>query len=125
MRYGVPIAFLVSLLLSFALSFTYYWYLIFVPEVIVGMFLVVRIRHALLAGIGAALGTVLQILSYEGSFRLSESALVAGVAGIPGGSAIFLVFTMIIVFVIASLGTIIGMSLNPMIKKMEKNNNPG
>ena len=125
MRYGISIAFLASLLLSFALSFTDYWYLIFIPEIIVGLFLVAHIRHALLVGIGSALGTALQILSYEGSFRLSESALVAGVAGIPGGSAIFLVFTLIIVFVIASLGTVIGMSLNPVIKKREKNNNPG
>ncbi|MCL5678835.1 MAG: hypothetical protein M1301_01215 [Candidatus Thermoplasmatota archaeon] len=125
MRYGISMAFLASLLLSFALSFTNYWYLIFIPEIIVGLFFVALIRHALLVGMGAALGTALQILSYEGSFRLSESALVAGVAGIPGGSAIFLVFTLIIVFVIASLGTVIGMSLNPVIKKREKNNNPG
>ncbi|MHB1709145.1 MAG: hypothetical protein ACYCT2_06705 [Thermoplasmataceae archaeon] len=125
MRYGVSMAFVVSLLLSFALSFTYYWYLIFIPEIIVGLFLVMQIRHAFLVGLGAALGTALQILSYEGSFRLSESALVAGVAGIPGGSVTFLIFTMIIVFVIASLGTIIGTSLNPMIKKREKKNNPG
>jgi|GEM_PF-3415963 len=125
MRYGTLIAFLSSLLISFALSFTYYWYLIFIPDIIVGLFLVVRIRYALLVGIGAALGTTLQILSYEGSFRLSESALVAGVAGIPGGSAIFFAFTFIIVFIIASLGTAIGMSLNPVIKKREKDNNPG
>jgi len=120
MRYSLATAFLISFVLSYALSFSYYWYLIFLPEIIVGLFLVQSAKGSFLIGFAAALGTAVQILSYNGSFRVSESALVANIAGIPGGSVTFLVFTGIIVLVVASLGSVIGVSISPMLKKVEE-----
>ncbi|MEM4089853.1 MAG: hypothetical protein QXQ46_03745 [Thermoplasmatales archaeon] len=85
-----------------------------------GLFLARHLGDSAIVGIGAAIGTVIQIFSYEGSFRLREASLIGSVSGIPGGSAVFLLFTALIVFAIAMLGSLIGASFSPMLKRAEK-----
>lgn len=118
MKYGICIAFVASFAASLLIAFTDYWYLIFIPEVVIGLFLISRTRGAVLTGLAAGLGTVVQIVSYEGSYRVAESSLVSGIAGIPGGSVTLLLFTAIISFVLATLGAIIGSSFSPMMKRI-------
>ncbi|MEM0135349.1 MAG: hypothetical protein QXU18_09020 [Thermoplasmatales archaeon] len=108
-----------SFLVSIALSFSYYWYLIFIPEMIVGLFCVKSVRGSALVGFAAAVGTAVQLLLFEGTFRLSEVDLVGKIAGVADGSMVFLLLTSLIVFAIATPGVLVGFSLNPLVGKAE------
>ncbi|MEM3862272.1 MAG: hypothetical protein QW203_07320 [Thermoplasmatales archaeon] len=109
-------------MVSIALSFSYYWYLVFIPEIIVGLFCVKSVRGSALVGFSAALGTAVQLLIFEGTFRLSEADLVGKIAGIVDGSTVFLLLTSLIVFAIATPGVLVGYSLNPLIGKERDEN---
>lgn len=118
MKYGSYFAMILSLMSGILISFTEYWYLIFVPLFIISMFFANTKKFSLLLGVLGAFGILLQIFAYNGNYRLKEAALIGNIAGIPGGAVIFLAFTFLFGFLFAFLGALAGYSVSPAIQPM-------
>lgn len=118
MKYGSYFAMILSLMSGILISFTEYWYLIFVPLFIISMFFANTKKFSLLLGVLGAFGILLQIFAYNGNYRLKEAALIGNIAGIPGGAVIFLAFTFLFGFLFVFLGALAGYSVSPAIQPM-------
>ncbi len=114
-KYGSYFAMLLSLLSGIVISFTEYWYLIFVPLFFIALFFASTKKFSLLLGVLGSLGILLQIFVYNGNYRLNEAALIGNVAGIPGGAVIFLAFTFLFGLLLAFPGALAGYSVSPAI----------
>ena len=118
MKYGSYYAMALSLVSGILISFTEYWYLIFVPLFIISMVFANTKKFSLLLGVLGAFGILLQIFAYNGNYRLKEAALIGNVAGIPGGAIIFLAFTFLLGFLLSFLGALAGYSVSPAIQPL-------
>jgi uncharacterized membrane protein YjjB (DUF3815 family) len=103
----LTLLFVLDLASCIALSYVGFWYLVFIPSAIIGVFLKVRWMNLVYFGVSGALGTVVTLLLSQTAYRLETSSIVASVIGIPGGFVIPLVLTLLISFLISGLGSMI------------------
>ncbi|MCL4350078.1 MAG: hypothetical protein M1414_04965 [Candidatus Thermoplasmatota archaeon] len=116
-KYRVIGGILLSLVSGILLAFTQYWFLVFIPLFFIGAFLSMSKKESFLFGLFSALGMVVQILAYNGSYRLQEATVVSNVAGLPGGAVIFMVFTLLIAMLLGFFGAMAGYSISPLLGK--------
>lgn len=111
----------IIIILSFILSYTGYWYLIFIPGLFAGVALN-RKYDAVVPAVFAIVGTVLSMIG-DVSYRFGQASLFDSIAGLPSGYALPLLLLFLITFILSLLGLIAGSSFNPLV--FEKNAKSG
>ena len=93
---------------GFLLSFTGLWYLQAITAAALGYFILRSRSLYVLAGVFSVIGMLIAILSYDAGYRLGNGSLVAGIIGFPGGYAIPIVMTIIVMLVLCIFGAMFG-----------------
>ena len=102
----------IMIVTAFLLAFSSYWYLEVIPAVIVGFYVTPTRLLSLVSGIGAIAGTLVYIITVPGISGLNQGGIVSGIIGIPGGYTVLLVITLLILFGIAFMGSLLGSSFS-------------
>ena len=97
---------LVNLLACFLLSYSGFWYLVFIPSAILGYLLKSRWMNIIYFGASSAIAVILPIFVADVSNRLDSGAILAAVIGLPGGTAGPLAITALIAFFTSGLAAV-------------------
>ncbi|MEM0286560.1 MAG: hypothetical protein QXG05_00095 [Nitrososphaerota archaeon] len=101
-----------NIVVCFVMSLIGFWYFVFIPSGVLAFTLKRRWVNLIQFGLSASFGALLSLLVYEPGYRFASASLVASIIGLPGGFAIPLALTLIIIFLISGFAAMITSSLH-------------
>lgn len=108
---AAALGFVILFVVTYIVIYESYWYLVAVFGGLTGIILTKTKLLSLAAGIGAAAGTVAYVYAVDGTVGFRQGTELSGIIGIPGGFMPILLITVLIMFALAFLGSLVGSSL--------------